>query len=129
MIASLSKPLVIIAMVLGFLSLIAFFGWRTVSIVEDIIRDRVTAAETARDAHWRAEVEAANAVAAGNIIAQMRAARAADLAAQAEIDRLKSELSELESKNANLPDSDGSGIDVERARLLNDTRPIANRPH
>lgn len=129
MIASLSKPLVIIAMVFGFLALIAFFGWRTVSIVEDIIRDRVTAAETARDAHWRAEVETANAVAAGNIIAQMRAARAADLAAQAEIDRLKSELSELESKNANLPDSDGSGIDVERARLLNDTRPIANRPH
>ncbi|EXL08205.1 hypothetical protein BG46_01365 [Brucella anthropi] len=94
-------------------------GWRAASILQAMIEDRVEAAETARDAHWQSAIDAANAAAAQNIIAQLRASVAADLAAREEIQRLKSEVSQLETQNEELPDSDGSGIGADRSRLLN----------
>lgn len=128
MIAFLTKPLGTIVVIAGFMALTSIGFWTTVSTVQDIIEDRVKAAETARDAHWTAEIEKANRISAENIIDQMRISRATDLATRAEIDRLKTEISELESKNADLPDHDGSGIDLERTRLLNH-RSIANYPN
>lgn len=128
MISVFSKPIAIIVLIAALLAVATLGIWGTVSGVQSIIADRVASAVAARDAHWNAEIEKSNAIAAQNIIAQMRAANAANLVAQAEIDRLKNEVSELESKNATLPDRDGSGIDVERTRLLNN-RPIANHPH
>ncbi|CAN7260029.1 hypothetical protein [Brucella pseudogrignonensis] len=124
-----SKPLAMAALIMGFIALTAFSGWRAVSAVSTIIDERVSAAEAARDAHWKAEIEQANVVAAKNVIEQMRVSHAADLATRAEIDRLKTEISELERKNADLPDVDGSGIDLERTRLLNYPSVFADRPH
>ncbi|RRY09024.1 hypothetical protein [Brucella anthropi] len=128
MMSVLSKPVALTIVLVALLASAALGIWGTVSGVRTIIADQVVSAISARDSHWSAEIEKANAIAAQNIIAQMRAAQAADLAARTEITRLKTELSELESKNANLPDRDGSGIDVERTRLLN-KQPIANYPH
>ncbi len=125
----LSKPLAMAALIMGFIALTAFSGWRAVSTVSSIIDDRVTAAVEARDAHWKAQIEQANVVAAKNVIEQMRVSHAADLATRAEIERLKTEISELESKNADLPDVDGSGIDLERTRLLNYPSVFANPSH
>ena len=129
MMAVFSKPLAMVALIIGFIALIAFSGWMAVSTVSTIIADQVATAETARDAHWQAEIEKANVVAAKNVIEQMRVSHAADLATRAEIDRLKTEISELERKNADLPDVDGSGIDLERTRLLNYPSVFANPPH
>ena len=124
-----SKPLAMAALIMGFIALTAFSGWRAVSAVSSIIDERVSAAEATRDAHWKAEIEQANVVAAKNVIEQMRVSHAADLATRAEIDRLKTEISELERKNADLPDVDGSGIDLERTRLLNYPSVFANPPY
>ncbi|MEN5276998.1 hypothetical protein ABE527_08615 [Brucella sp. TWI432] len=129
MMAVLSKPLAMAALIMGFIAMTAFSGWRSVSAVSTIIDERVSAGEAARDAHWKAEIEQANVVAAKNVIEQMRISHAADLATRAEIDRLKTEISELERKNADLPDVDGSGIDLERTRLLNYPSVFANPPH
>jgi len=129
MMAVFSKPLAMAALIMGFIALTAFSAWMAVSTVSTIIADQVATAETARDAHWQAEIEKANVVAAKNVIEQMRVSQAADLATRAEIDRLKTEISELERKNADLPDVDGSGIDLERTRLLNYPSVFADRPH
>ncbi|PRA87938.1 hypothetical protein CQ054_05945 [Ochrobactrum sp. MYb29] len=106
--------------------------WRAALIIDGWIGNAATTATVARDAHWQGEIAKANANAARNIIEQMRAARAADLATQATIDRLKDQISELEAKNEGLPDRDGSGIDRARTRLLNN-EPLAeiraNDPH
>lgn len=128
MMAFLTKPLGKIAVIAGFLALICLGLWATVSTVQSIIEDRVLAAEVARDAHWTAEIEKSNRIAAQNIIEQMRISRAVDLATRSEIDRLKSEISNLEKKNADLPDIAGSGIDLERTRLLNN-RSITDYPN
>ena len=129
MMAVFSKPLAMAALIMGFITLTAFSGWQAISAISMIIDDRVASAEAGRDALWRAEIEQANAVAAKNVIEQMRASHAADLATRAEIERLKTEISELESKNADLPDVDGSGIDLERTRLLNYPSVFANPPN
>ncbi len=118
--SSRAAPIVLVALLFAVLLACAGLGgWRTVSIIQTMIEDRVSAAETARDAHWQSAIDKANAAAAQNIIAQMRASVAADLAAREEIQRLKSEVSQLETKNEELPDSDGSGIGADRSRLLN----------
>lgn len=122
---SKAAPWVIAALFLfGALAL----GFAAIGTVRNIINDAVAVATAARDAHWQGEVDRANAAAAWNIIEQMRASRAADLAARAEISRLNNQLSQLEAKNEGLPDRDGSGIDRARARLLNN-EPLADDPH
>lgn len=128
MMAFITKPLGTIAVIAGLMAITSTGLWATVTTVQSIIEDRVKAAETVRDAHWTAEIEKSNRIAAQNIIEQMRISRAADLATRVEIDRLKSEISDLENKNADLPDIAGSGIDLERTRLLNN-RSITNYPN
>lgn len=123
-----SKPVLIALLIAVLLACGGIGVWRTSVIINRWIENAAASAATARDAHWQLEIERANGIAARNIIEQMRAARAADLAAQATIDRLKNQISELETKNEGLPDRDGSGIDRARARLLNH-EPLTNDPH
>ncbi|MDG9793761.1 hypothetical protein [Brucella anthropi] len=87
--------------------------------LRDTIGDAVAVAEKARDAHWSAQIATANETAAKNIIEQMKTASALNEKAQAEISRLKNQVSQLEDANAALSDTPGSGIDVDRTRLLN----------
>lgn len=85
----------------------------------DIISEAVVTAEKARDAYWSQQIAEANEAAAKNIIEQMKASQAAQEKAQAEINRLNNKVFELEDANAALSDTPGSGIDVDRSRLLN----------
>lgn len=127
-----SKPAFYAILIAVFLACAGLGVWRAAVIVNSWIDDAATTATVARDAHWQSEIDRANAAAAWNIIEQMRASRAAGLAAQATIDRLQNQVSELEAKNEGLPDRDGSGIDRARTRLLNN-EPLAdvraNDPH
>nr|WP_278436434.1 hypothetical protein [Brucella anthropi] len=87
--------------------------------LRDTISDAVATAEKARDAYWSQQIAEANEAAAKNIIEQMKASQAAQEKAQAEINRLNNKVFELEDANAALSDTPGSGIDVDRSRLLN----------
>ncbi len=128
MTAFLAKPLGTALVIVGLISLACLGLWGAAASFVRVIEDQVSAAVAERDAHWTSEIAKAEAVAAQNIIEQMRASHAADLVATAEIARLKAENVELEKRNAILPDSDGSGIDIERTRLLNH-RPLTNHPN
>ncbi len=111
-----SSQLLIFALLLCLAALLTFGAVRA---FRGIIGDAVTVAEKARDAHWGEQIAKANEVAAKNIIEQMKAAQAAQEKAQAEIIRLNNKVYELEDANAALSDTPGSGIDVDRSRLLN----------
>ncbi len=111
-----ASQLLIFALLLLLAALLAFAAIRT---FRGIISDAVAVAEMARDAHWGEQIATANEVAARNIIEQMKAAQAAQEKAQAEIIRLNNKVYELEDANAALSDTPGSGIDVDRSRLLN----------
>lgn len=119
MLSVLSKPIAIVILISALLAGAGFGLWRAAAVVERMVDTAAANARLARDDHWRAEIDASEVLAAKNMIEQMRASRAADLAAQAEIIRLKNQVSELEAKNETLPDRDGSGIDLDRSRLLN----------
>lgn len=119
MLSVLSKPIAIVILISALLAGAGFGLWRAAAVVERMVDTAAANARLARDNHWRAEINASEVLAAKNMIEQMRASRAADLAAQAEIIRLKNQVSELEAKNETLPDRDGSGIDLDRSRLLN----------
>ncbi|MEN5278716.1 hypothetical protein ABE527_17440 [Brucella sp. TWI432] len=126
--AFVSRPVFLALLIAGLLACAGLGVWRASVMVNHWIEEAASTATAARDAHWQLEIEKANAAAARNIIEQMRAARAADLVAQATIDHLKNQISELEAQNEGLPDRDGSGIDRARTRLLNH-EPLANDPH
>lgn len=91
----------------------------TVRTFQDIVHEAVVTATDGRDAHWKAEIATANEAAAKNIIEQMKASQSLNQAAQEKIARLEQENSQLENANAALSDIPGSGIDVDRTRLLN----------
>lgn len=111
-----TSQIMIAAIVLLAAAVLAFGAART---LRDMIGDAVGIAEKARDAHWSAQIATANETAAKNIIEQMKTASALNEKAQAEISRLKNQVSQLEDANAALSDTPGSGIDVDRTRLLN----------
>lgn len=111
-----ASQLIILAILLSLAALLAFAAVRT---FRGIIGDAVAVAEKARDAYWSEQIAKANEVAAKNIIEQMKAAHAVQEKAQAEIIRLNNKVYELEDANAALSDTAGSGIDVDRSRLLN----------
>lgn len=72
----------------------------------------------ARDAHWTAQIERSNAEVERARAAQARAALDEQSKAQAEINRLRSSLTELERQNAALPGGGTVGLDRGRVRLL-----------
>nr|WP_278520444.1 hypothetical protein [Brucella anthropi] len=111
-----SSQIVVAAIILLAAATLAFGAARA---LRETISDAVATAEKARDADWSRQIAEANEAAAKNIIEQMKASQAAQEKAQAEINRLNNKVFELEDANAALSDTPGSGIDVDRSRLLN----------
>lgn len=97
----------------------AALAFSSVTTFRGMIEDAVLRAEIGRDAHWSAEIANAEVITAKNIVAQLKASQVAQEKAQAEITRLKNQVSQLEDANAALSDTPGSGIDIDRTRLLN----------
>ena len=114
--AKWTSQIVVAAIILLAAATLAFGAARA---LRDTISDAVATAEKARDAYWSQQIAVANEAAAKNIIEQMKASQAAQEKAQAEINRLNNKVFELEDANAALSDTPGSGIDVDRSRLLN----------
>jgi predicted aminopeptidase len=75
-------------------------------------------AKEARDQFWRAAIAESNATAEAARAASANARAQAEATARAEIDRLRTQLTELETANAALPGGDACGIDADRLRLL-----------
>ncbi|MCH4542798.1 hypothetical protein [Ochrobactrum sp. A-1] len=111
-----TSQIVVAAIIMLAAATLAFGAARA---LHDTISDAVATAEKARDADWSRQIAEANEAAAKNIIEQMKASQAAQEKAQAEINRLNNKVLELEDANAALSDTPGSGIDVDRSRLLN----------
>ncbi|MDG9793745.1 hypothetical protein [Brucella anthropi] len=114
--AKWTSQIVVAAIILLAAATLAFGAARA---LRDTITDAVATAEKARDADWSRQIAEANEAAAKNIIEQMKASQAVQEKAQAEINRLNNKVLELEDANAALSDTPGSGIDVDRSRLLN----------
>ena len=114
--AKWTSQIVVAAIILLAAATLAFGAARA---LRDTIGDVVAIAEKGRDAHWSRQIAEANEAAAKNIIEQMKASQAVQEKAQAEINRLNNKVLELEDANAALSDTPGSGIDVDRSRLLN----------
>lgn len=93
-------------------------GYLLVSRVGTMIERAERAAIEARDAHWTAEIERANADANRRIAAQATAALAVETEANARIRAVEDELASLETANAALPDGDACGLRRDRVRLL-----------
>ncbi len=111
-----STQIVMSAIILLAAAALAFSAVRT---FQDIVHEAVATAIDGRDAYWKAEIATADAAAAKNIIEQMKASQSLNQAAQEKIARLEQENTRLENANAALSDTPGSGIDVDRTRLLN----------
>lgn len=93
----------------------------------DAAREKASAV-LARDNHWKAEIEKANAeVARRQADAAVAAAAVSERAATERADLLV-KLSELEKANAALPSIDPCGLDRARARLLRGPSQGARRP-
>lgn len=106
----------IAALIIVALTVFAVLGivWTVNSMVENADKR----AREARDAHWTAQIEKSNAEVERARAAQARAALDEQSKAQAEINRLRTSLSELERQNAALPGGGNVGLDRGRVRLL-----------
>jgi predicted lipid-binding transport protein (Tim44 family) len=112
------KPALALAAVLLVLLLIGLCFWRGMVAI-DGMQDRASlAAKAAADAKWQAQIALSNAAVERERADQIRASAAADKAARAEIARLSETLSDLERRNASLPNADACGLDHDRVRLL-----------
>lgn len=118
----LSRPLVAGLIVLGLLLLASFGFWCGMAAIDRMEQRAADAARAERDAHWRAEIEQANA--AVERVKAEQATRVAQIEVRtaAEIARLNAELDDLEKMNAALPNADACGLDRDRSRLLNGAR-------
>lgn len=112
----IAGPIVIPAVLLFAAVLVAGLTVRTVNGMVDDARVQSIAE---RDAHWSAEIDAANAAAALQVAEQVRAALAVEAAANNRVREVENKLTELENENAALPNGDACGIDRDRVRLLN----------
>ncbi len=116
------KPLAILFARLALLAASALGFWRGMAAIDALEARAAASARSERDAHWRAEIAASNAAVANARAEQAVAALAAEAAVRAAETRLQTELNELETRNAALPDGDSRGIGRDRVRLLNGAR-------
>lgn len=89
---------------------------RQVNALIEITRASATAE---RDAHWRAEIQSAEARTAQAIADGLRRTMAAEATARDQIAAADARAAELERANAQLPDSPECGLGRDRVRLLN----------
>lgn len=116
------KPLAILFAALALLALASLAFWRGIAAIDGLEARAAAAARSERDAHWRGEIAASNAAVAEAKAAQAIAAMTAEAAIRAAEARFQTELNELETRNAALPDGDRRGIGRDRVRLLNGAR-------
>lgn len=116
------KPLAGFVAVLALLALAGIGFWRGMVAIDAMELRAAETAKAERDAHWRAEISAANARAEAMRAAQALQAVEAEAAAGATVARLQTELNELEKRNASLPGGDACGLGRDRVRLLNGPR-------
>jgi hypothetical protein len=83
----------------------------------------ISKAEKARDMRWLAQIEAANARVAQIEAEKARAAAQASAALAAQREDYARQLSDLEARNAALPNRDRPAFGVDRRRLLFTPRP------
>ncbi len=114
-----AAPIAVIAALLGVAGLGA---WRAVAGVQSMVAAAADTAKAERDAHWRAEIAAANAQAAQAEADQARAAMAADATMRAAETARENALKDLEMRNAALADGDRRCLGRGRVRLLNEPR-------
>lgn len=104
------------------LALVALGAWGMVAGFRSIIADAVAIAVAGRDAHWRAEIAAANLATETARAEQARNASRLEAQAAQDAARFQTELNDLEKRNAALADGDRCGLGRDRVRLLNGAR-------
>jgi hypothetical protein len=99
------------------------FGfWLGMAAIERMQEAAAASARAERNAHWRAEIAAANAAHEADRARQAEQALAAEAAAQAAQASILDQLKALEARNAALPQGGRCGVDRARVRLLQNDR-------
>jgi hypothetical protein len=109
--------------VLVLLALAGLGFWRGMVAIERMQERAAGAARAERDAHWRAEISAANAKAEHARADQAQAVAAIEARAAGDAVRLQTELNEMEKANAALAGGDRCGLGRDRVRLLDGAKP------
>lgn len=116
------KLLAGVGAVLALLALAGLGFWRGVAAIERLQAQAAASARAERDAHWRAEIAAANAHAERARAVQAQAVAAIEARAAGDAARLQTELKEMEAANAALAGGDRCGLERDRVRLLDGAR-------
>jgi len=117
---AVSKPAAAIIGAMALAAIAAIGLWRGLAAIDRMTAAAAASATASCEARWRAEIEASNAEVQKRTAELSINAAAASAAAEAEIARLQSQLTELETRNAALPNGGARGLDRDRVRLLND---------
>ncbi|SFD78149.1 hypothetical protein SAMN05428997_1587 [Bosea sp. CRIB-10] len=117
-----SKPLAGVGAALALLALAGLGFWRGVAVIERLQAQAAASARAERDAHWRAEIAAANALAERARAEQAQAVAAIEARAAGDARRLQTELNAMEAANAALAGGDRCGLERDRVRLLDGAR-------
>lgn len=112
-----------VAAVLVLLALAALGFWRGMVAIERMQAQAAATARAERDAHWRAQISAANAEMERVRADQAQAMAAIEARAAGDAARLQTELNEMEKANAALAGGDRCGLERDRVRLLNGAKP------
>ncbi|ANH04617.1 hypothetical protein [Shinella sp. HZN7] len=92
--------------------------WLILARFDGMVERAARAAAEARDAHWAAQIERANADANRRIADQAKAALAIETDANARVRLVEEQLTNMEIANAALPLGDACGLGRDRVRLL-----------
>jgi hypothetical protein len=119
MMSGLTKYLIGGVVILGLFLAIAALAKSALTEIHTMVTEAAQQARDERDAHWRAEIEAANARTAKAEADQAIHAMKVDQTAADEIAAADRRATELEKDNASLPDTGRCGLSRERVQLLN----------
>jgi hypothetical protein len=117
------KALAGVLAVLLLLAVAGFGFWRGMVAIERLQERAAQVARSERDAHWHAEISAANAQAERARADQARAVAAIEARAAGDVARFQTELNEMEKANAALAGGDRCGLERDRVRLLDGAKP------
>lgn len=106
-------------LITAFIAFASFGFWRGLASIDAMVVGARLNAITERDAYWLAEINKSNASAESARADQAINAARASAEAETKITGLQAALTELEIKNANLPNGAACGLDAGRVRLLN----------
>jgi hypothetical protein len=109
--------------VLVLLALAGLGFWRGMVAIERLQKQAAEAARAERDAHWKAEIGAANAKVERARADQAQAVAAIEVKAAGDAARFQTELNVMEKANAALAGGDRCGLERDRVRLLDGAKP------